>query len=582
MKYKVVFFWLFIFGALFVFLQLYFRYHFFYIEQSQLFQFTGAYIAEGLAVPGGGVSVLSQFLVQFFILPYVGAATVAVLLTLAGVICYAIMRKIAFDLNAFFLCLLPVLTLLFIHVDFNYLVSGTVAYDCMLLLLLGCVHVDKYQWRLIVSLLSTLFIFGFAGPVALLFAVCISTYELLNKTPKGYWTILACPLALFLGIASVYLSWVGEYRFALLPDAYFHPNLSPKTVIYFSWISLLLLFPVAFLMKKRKIPGRKRMIGEAILQLLLLIALGRWGITEFGDKNAAQLKRLDYYARTEQWDQTIKECKGPLSNFLFMCRLNVALAQKGELANRMFQFDQRGVKGLVVPWNRSENISCLLSDVFFTSGNIARSQEMAFEAYVCAVDGGNSRMLKRLIQTNLIYGAYPVAEKYIRVLERTFGYCDWASAQRKFLYNDEAVEKDPLLGGKRKGLPSGNDLSQVEGLHADLKRFAEANPADKNSVEYLGGLYLLEKNMEGFKEMVETYYGTDVLPVLPTSFQEALIILSEKDPDYWRRFNISTSVQQRFVDYKKLVLANMNNKDGLPRLMRSSFGDTYWFYFMFK
>lgn len=88
--------------------------------------------------------------------------------------------------------------------------------------------------------------------------------------------------------------------------------------------------------------------------------------------------------------------------------------------------------------------------------------------------------------------------------------------------------------------------------------------------------------MEGFKEMVETYYGTDVLPVLPTSFQEALIILSEKDPDYWRRFNICTSVQQRFVDYKKLVLANMNNKDGLPRLMRSSFGDTYWFYFMFK
>lgn len=82
--------------------------------------------------------------------------------------------------------------------------------------------------------------------------------------------------------------------------------------------------------------------------------------------------------------------------------------------------------------------------------------------------------------------------------------------------------------------------------------------------------------------MVETYYGTEVLPVLPVSFQEALIILSEKDPDYWKKFDISVPVQQRFVDYKKRVLANMNNQAGLPHLMKPLFGDTYWFYFMFK
>lgn len=46
---------------------------------------------------------------------------------------------------------------------------------------------------------------------------------------------------------------------------------------------------------------------------------------------------------------------------------------------------------------------------------------------------GNPRMLKRLVQTNLIYGAYPVAEKYIRILENTFYYKDWAKSQRKFL-----------------------------------------------------------------------------------------------------------------------------------------------------
>ena len=70
-----------------------------------------------------------------------------------------------------------------------------------------------------------------------------------------------------------------------------------------------------------------------------------------------------------------------------------------------------GVEGLIVPWNKQEHVSCLLSDVYFTMGAIASSQEMAFEAFVSAMGDGNPRMLKRLVQTNLIFGDYPVAEK---------------------------------------------------------------------------------------------------------------------------------------------------------------------------
>ena len=44
MKYKLVAFWLIVFGALFAFLQMCFEYHFYYIEQSQLvFVFRGVY-----------------------------------------------------------------------------------------------------------------------------------------------------------------------------------------------------------------------------------------------------------------------------------------------------------------------------------------------------------------------------------------------------------------------------------------------------------------------------------------------------------------------------------------------------------
>lgn len=115
-----------------------------------------------------------------------------------------------------------------------------------------------------------------------------------------------------------------------------------------------------------------------------------------------------------------------------------------------------------------------------------------------------------------------------------------------------------------------------------MRMIAEANPENKAAIEYLGAFLLLAKNMEGFKGLVETYYGTEVLPVLPKSFQEAVITLSEAEPDYWKRFDISPSVMQRFAEYKKQVLANRNNKSALPGLLRRAYGDTYWFYFMFK
>ena len=62
-----------------------------------------------------------------------------------------------------------------------------------------------------------------------------------------------------------------------------------------------------------------------------------------------------------------------------MCHLNMALANKGELSDKMFNFDQRGPQGLLVQWNKSENISCMLSDIYFTMGATASSQEMSFE-----------------------------------------------------------------------------------------------------------------------------------------------------------------------------------------------------------
>ena len=582
MKYKLVAFWLIVFGALFAFLQMCFEYHFYYIEQSQLFLFSEAYIRNKLLLPGGFSMLVAEFLVQFFIRPYVGALVTAALLTGVGVCTAGIVKRIAPVSGLFILYVLPMLALLFMHFDFNYRVQGTVCYLMMMALLCGYMRIRNDLFRLVAGCVLVPVLFWLAGSIAVLFAGMVCLFEGLRKTPKWYISLIGVAEVLLLGVGTVYFSLMGEYRWVFGPDLYYHYTLHPKEIIYYSWICLPLVFLVAFFIRnKNSLSGKKWRGISCIAQLAMIAAVLWWGMPKYSDAKTLKLKKLDYFARTEQWDKTIEECKGKLTNFLYMCHLNMALANKGELSDKMFNFDQRGPQGLLVQWNKSENISCMLSDIYFTMGATASSQEMAFEGYVSAMEDGNPRMLKRLVQTNLIYGTYPVAEKYISILEKTYAYRDWAQSQRKYLYNDEVVESDPILGTRRRMLPDRNSLAMIKGLAGDLALFLEKGPANSAALQYLGAMYLLAKDLEGFKALVEKYYGTEFLPVLPVHFQEAVIVMSEKEPDYWKRFNVSETIVARFTDYKKQVLANRNNS-AIAGLLNRSYGNTYWFYFMFK
>ena len=547
MKYKLVAFWLIVFGALFAFLQMCFEYHFYYIEQSQLFLFSEAYIRNKLLLPGGFSMLVAEFLVQFFIRPYVGALVTAVLLTGVGVCTAGIVKRIAPVSGLFILYVLPMLALLFMHFDFNYRVQGTVCYLMMMALLCGYMRIRNDLFRLVAGCVLVPVLFWLAGSIAVLFAGMVCLFEGLRKTPKWYISLIGVAEVLLLGVGTVYFSLMGEYRWVFGPDLYYHYTLHPKEIIYYSWICLPLVFLVAFFIRnKNSLSGKKWRAGiSCIAQLAMIAAVLWWGMPKYSDAKTLKLKKLDYFARTEQWDKTIEECKGKLTNFLYMCHLNMALANKGELSDKMFNFDQRGPQGLLVQWNKSENISCMLSDIYFTMGATASSQEMAFEGYVSAMEDGNPRMLKRLVQTNLIYGTYPVAEKYISILEKTYAYRDWAQSQRKYLYNDEVVESDPILGTRRRMLPDRNSLAMIKGLAGDLALFLEKGPANSAALQYLGAMYLLAKDLEGFKALLEKYYGTEFLPVLPVHFQEAVIVMSEKEPDYWKRFNVSETIVAR-------------------------------------
>ena len=212
-----------------------------------------------------------------------------------------------------------------------------------------------------------------------------------------------------------------------------------------------------------------------------------------------------------------------------------------------------------------------LSDTYWSMGHIAFAQRRAMESNVLDERDVNPEMVNRLIETNLVYGAYPVAGKYIDILETIHGWKKVARGYRRFLNNDEAVESDPVLGPKRKCIPETDFISMVRGVDEDLKDIIRANPRYHKAVEYLGVMYLLDCDMDKFKEMLDEFYGTEALPELPVSFAEAACMLSEIDRGYWKKVGVSSEVFKKYTDFKSRL------ENGLSP---DKYKDTFWYYIM--
>ncbi|MDR0843892.1 MAG: DUF6057 family protein [Tannerella sp.] len=579
MKYKTAFFWIALYVILFVFLQVYGEYHFYNREQNQLFRNTGYYLTDQFFCPGKPAMLLSGFLVQFYLLPYVGAAVTAGWLTGIGWLTHCVVKRIEPNGYLFFLSLLPVVTLLLVHADYNYQPYGTVAYLLMLIAIWLSLSIKDFIHRCIIHLLLIGALFYLAGPVYLLYTISVSIYELLKKSPHDYFVMLFWIEALLIGVSSVYGSIYGAYRFVFLPDDYYVHNMQPRMVIYFPWLALLLLILLACISSKRVKIRKTHLLVQRLFQIGCVAVVCVWGLSQYDVKDGAYLiAELDYYSRTEQWDKILKRSQETQANYLSICYVNRALAQQGVLGDKLFFYEQAGAKGILMPWDQSVYSSVLLSDIYFTMNHIALSQKMAFEAFVSAE---NPRMLQRLVQTNLIYGAYPVAEKYLDILEHTFSYRNWAKAHRKFLYNDAVVAEDPLLGAKKRSLTK-NYISKIDGLDMDLQQIAASNPSDPVAIEYAGAIYLLEKDLDAFRTMIETYYGTEVLPALPVSFQEAVLMLSVKEPDYYKRFDIPEATVHHFTGFRNLMASHKNDTRALQGQLKRSYSNTYWYYHLYK
>lgn len=316
-------------------------------------------------------------------------------------------------------------------------------------------------------------------------------------------------------------------------------------------------------------------------QILLAFLLCGVYTYQIKDENTTTLKRLEVLRWHGLWANLIAEPLPTWDYPVFVCYKTLAMAKRGELSTYLMEYPHSGSNHLWIPYNGARYEADLLSDIYMVQGNVAMAQEMAFNAMGYYKHNINARLLVRLIETNIVYGANQVALKYIHQLENTWVYAEKARYYRACIENPEILAKDSYLMNLR------NCLTQEESLTEDdledMKLIMKLNTQYTGTRDYYGSFLLLCHMKDGFLKFLNEFCikekadGTPVLVEcyrsgLPKVFQQAVVLfLPESD---WTRYGISLEIIHDYQSFKSAVQSLGGDLTKLPRSMLK----TYWFY----
>ena len=557
-------------------------------EQYQMFLFDIGYFLERIVLPGGLADYISEFLVQFYYMPVLGGTIIALLLMSIQAISWGLMKQ--YGMKAVFpgylLSFVPSIVLWCAMGDQNLLLSFVVALSGALLM--GWIH-NRFHNRLVkvvFELVSTALVYWFLGPVVFLYAALMIGDTLMKGKQNGH--ILsslgysAC--LLILTVAWILLTTQSLqyplYRIFSGLNYYRYPGtVSPLPLGVMIWTVVVVFFgmvPDGHAWIKKLQQSKVVMV----LAYVLVIVASWFGIKASFDEMTYDLIDYDFLVRTEQWDKIIEKAeKKPATTPLGVSCVNLALSQKGMLADRLFEFYQNGGEGLFPTFTRDMISPVSTAEIFFRLGMVNDAERYMFEAQEAIPNYRKSaRLTRRIIECEIINGNYQVAAKLLRRLQKTLFYSNWANQMMALLGNEKAINQHPIYGKLRKYrekkqdfLFSDREMDQMLGL-----LFLNDNH-NRMAYEYLMCYELLQRDLEKFVQYypLGRFVGYDHIP---RSFQEILIgnwMKTHSDP---RTIPYSVDAQNvnNTLNFIQLYMQNPKN----PQLGQQPYVSNAWHYVM--
>lgn len=562
-------------------LQYRYIFHLYFLEQLQLFLTGKEYAIEVLSRPGGALEYISEFCIQFFKFNYFGSIVTTSLLLSIGYLLHRLFtcgRKSSSFLFVFECCIPFFLLLNLLDIEFRF--RGIAGYFICVAALLIYYQAQSlsFRKRLMCCLLMALVLFWIAAPFQTLFLITASCIELkehgLNKGKSFVPLLIACACGY---IVNSYLG-NGAYRMYIHLSGVCSLRIIPGWTKYVAWV----LLPAGVLFTPLLQKGAEWLKKDVItigIQVGFIAGLIIFLLPKYDDNWSYPFKQLHHYALQEQWDDVLEYCRHHPDNeeLISLNYQNLALAEKGILADSLLYYSQKGKAGLFAPWDRTVYAAFALQKICYSYGNVAFAQKFAFEGNVSSSSKGLPETMKMLVRTNLLQKEYRVAAKYINYLRQTWCYKGWADKQLTYFVEPERMKLDNEYADNIEFKQEENRFV----ISDELNVLAGLDKENEKLKDFVLCSFLLEKNLNAFLNWFDFYYTKTEMKEVPTLYYEALMACAPFVPDVLTRYHIPDKIKESFESYTS-IYKGTNNAGERKKWLSLYHANSYWFYFHYK
>lgn len=542
-------------------------------EQYQMFLYDWDYVWQKVSVAGGLAVYLGEFVTQFFYFVNAGAAVVAALMVAGQRLTWRLARMEGAGVEHYALTFLPPVAYMCAMMDVHLLMCNVVG--CIMALALavgyGSVERRKIRWALGVALLPVAF--WMTGPCAytlLLYIVIKEWRKGESRYECGVLTLMA--VAYMVGIVCVAyrLSFFPLKRVALGIGYYRYKAYDPTMQMLLTAVWGCVPFVVAMLPRRWK----GVVVTSAETGAVLGMAVGvMWMMSE---EPSQRIVKYDYMVRKHDWEGVQRYAKRVKPQYpAEVVSLNLALGMRGELADRMFEYPQYGVKGLLPSYTKDLNNAMVSGELYYQLGLINTAQRLAFETQESIANNLKSgRLTMRLMETNMINGQYEVARRYGRLLQKTFAYREKASRLMALMEDENALNRHAEYGRMRRYRLEEDFYYTETAADQMLGLLFIHNRDNVLAFVYLMAYELENKNIAKFIEYYPLTKYIDGYGRIPRSYQEMIAY-------WWRQghedyngvpWPLDQQVMREMEEFIRTYSVNKDSKS----LKEGRLGNTLW------
>jgi hypothetical protein len=459
-----------------------------------------------------------------------------------------------------------------------------------LALVINSTRKGVFYYLLLVAWQIALYYCAGIGALALYTIAVIVFLLFRDKTKKSLFFIIAQLICLFgiplIGYEFIFNISLKASLFQVLPEVPVMLQYKPNAWFYIFYAMPVIIVVLSLVVKYKsgKLPEiisiqnkkTKRIIQLTAIMLLILCAIvNHKNNHSFHEKNIAL---ADYYCYHEDWNKVIAlVTKDPEYDISMNLCYNRAITNSGRFLDLFFNYPQYlGADILFPDKTLAGDVTMMASDYYYDLGYISESRHMAYEAQTLLPC--SPRILKRLVETNLICGNYSAAKQFLRVLKDNCLYDDFVNKYTRYVNDTIQIANDRIFIEKRRQMPI-REITYPD-ISDRLKVVVSRNFLNQKAYEHLQVLFLLQRKYGNFMAYLPgalLFYKT-----IPTVYEEGIMLsgynskgLSVND------YKISDQSLNAFFRMQK-ILQQYGNNPAPAKYSLNNYRHRYLYYLLYN